>query len=101
MIKSWEATGKVRNATIEFVFFIDTWSQQGHLVSCMTILYSLFAAPIFHISVLDDIVEEVCLSLVISMQLKFFIIYYSENTVTCQMDHKKNVTAHSGKLELH
>ena len=41
------------------------------------------------------------LSLVISMQLKFVIIYYSENIVTCQMDHKKNVTAHSGKLELH
>ena len=34
------------------------------------------------------------------MQLKFFLMYCSENIVTCQMDHKKNVTAHSGKLEL-
>ena len=35
------------------------------------------------------------------MQLKFFLMYCSENIVTYQMDHKKNVTAHSGKLELH
>ena len=28
---------------LEFVLFNDTWSQKGHLVSCMTVRFPMFA----------------------------------------------------------